>query len=125
MAEENKSVVRRLARAINSGNLDDLDHVLAPNYVRHDPNPIMKDIGREEYKQAFLSLRHAFPDAEWRIEELLSDGDRVIGRGPSEARTMVRSSTLLRLAKKLPTQYSPFIGLKMEELLKTGIFSIQ
>ena len=79
-AEENKSVVHRLAQAINSGNFDDLDNVLAPSYVRHDPNPLLKDIGREEYKQAFMKLRNAFPDAAWKIEELLSDGDRVIGR---------------------------------------------
>jgi predicted ester cyclase len=54
--------------------------VLAPAYVRHDPNPLLKDIGREEYKQAFRRLRSAFPDATWTIEELLCDDDRVIGR---------------------------------------------
>ena len=78
--DENKAVIQRLAQAINSGDLDRLDHVLAPNYVRHDPNPLMKDIGREEYKQAFRKLRDAFPDAKWTLEELLSDGNKVIGR---------------------------------------------
>jgi len=79
-SEENKRVVQRLAQAINSGHLEDLDSVLSPSYVRHDPNPLMKDIGREEYKQAFIRLRTAFPDAKWTIEDLLSDGDKVIGR---------------------------------------------
>lgn len=79
-AKQNKAVVRRLAQAINSGNLADLDNVFAPDYVRHDPNPLLKDVGREENKQAFMRLRNAFPDAQWKIEELLSDGDRVIGR---------------------------------------------
>jgi predicted SnoaL-like aldol condensation-catalyzing enzyme len=51
--EQNKQIVHKLAQAINSGNLDDLDYVLAPNYIRHDPNPLLKDVGREEYKQAF------------------------------------------------------------------------
>jgi predicted ester cyclase len=78
--EQNKQVVHKLAQAINSGNLDDLDYVLAPNYIRHDPNPLLKDVGREEYKQAFARLRQAFPDARWTIEELLADDDRVIGR---------------------------------------------
>jgi predicted SnoaL-like aldol condensation-catalyzing enzyme len=64
-SEENKLVVRKLSEAINSGNFDDLDHVLAPTYVRHDPNPLLKDAGREEYKQAFAKLRKAFPDARW------------------------------------------------------------
>ncbi|NIM92186.1 MAG: hypothetical protein GTO18_00515 [Anaerolineales bacterium] len=79
-SEANKRVVLRLAQAVNSGNLDDLDNVLSPSYVRHDPNPLMKDIGREEYKQAFTRLRNAFPDAEWTLDDMLSDGDKVIGR---------------------------------------------
>lgn len=80
LVEENKEVVRRLAQVINSGNLDQLDEILAPDYIRHDPNPLLKDVGREEYKEAFTRLRKAFPDAEWTLEELLSNGDRVIGR---------------------------------------------
>jgi predicted ester cyclase len=79
-SEEKKAVVRRLAQAVNSGDLDDLDNVLAPNYIRHDPNPLMKDVGREEYKQAFKKLRNAFPDAKWTLDDILSDGDKVIGR---------------------------------------------
>ncbi len=78
--DDNKAVIHRLARAINSGDFDDLDNVRAPNYVRHDPNPLMKDIGREEYKQAFRKLRNAFPDAQWTLDDLLSDGKNVIGR---------------------------------------------
>lgn len=80
MTEANKEVVRRLSRAINSGDLADLDRVLAPDYVRHDPNPLMDGVGREGYKQAFTSLRRAFPDARWTLDELLSDGDRVMAR---------------------------------------------
>lgn len=79
-SEENKEVVRRLGRAVNSGNLEDIDNVLAPEYVRHDPNPLLEDVGREEYKAAFSKLRTAFPNAKWTLEELLSDGDRVIAR---------------------------------------------
>lgn len=79
-SEENKEVVRRLGRVINSGNLEEIDEVLAPDYVRHDPNPLLEDVGRQEYKEAFTQLMKAFPDAAWTIEELLSDGDRVVGR---------------------------------------------
>jgi predicted ester cyclase len=72
--------VRRLGQVINSGNLDQLDDILAPYYIRHDPNPLLKDVGRKEYKEAFRKLRGAFPDAEWTLEEILAEGDRVIGR---------------------------------------------
>jgi predicted ester cyclase len=79
-SKENKDVVLRLARAVNSGNLDDLDNVLSSNYIRHDPNPLIRDIGREQYKETFKSLRAAFPNAEWSLDEVLCDGDKVIGR---------------------------------------------
>jgi steroid delta-isomerase-like uncharacterized protein len=78
--EENKQVVRRLVQIVNSGNLDQLNDILASDYVRHDPNPLLKDVGRKEYKEAFTKLREAFPDAKWTLEEILADGDRVIGR---------------------------------------------
>ena len=53
-----------MGQVINSGNLDQLDEILAPDYIRHDPNPLLKDVEREEYKEAFTRLGKAFPDAE-------------------------------------------------------------
>ena len=78
--EENKAIIRRLGEAVNTGDFDALDGILSPDYVRHDPNPLLADAGREEYEQAFTRLRGAFSDAHWTLEELLADGDRVIGR---------------------------------------------
>lgn len=79
-SDGNKALVRRLAKAINSGNLEAVDEILAPDYVRHDPTALLREAGVEEYKKAFRTVRKAFPDAEWTIEELLEDGDRVVGR---------------------------------------------
>lgn len=78
--DEKKEVILRLAKAINSGDFDALDDILAVDYIRHDPNPLMKEAGCKEYKEAFRNLRGAFPDGQWKHEELLYDGDRVIGR---------------------------------------------
>jgi predicted ester cyclase len=39
-----------------------------------------QDAGIEEYRQAFTRVRRAFSDAEWTLEDLLADGDRVVGR---------------------------------------------
>ena len=78
--EDNKAVVLRLAHAVNSGNLDAVDEVFTTDYVRHDPYDLIRDAGVQEYKQAFARIHHAFPDAHWTVEELLEDGDRVIGR---------------------------------------------
>jgi steroid delta-isomerase-like uncharacterized protein len=76
----NKAVVLRLAEAINSRNLDAVDEVFAADYIRHDPSDLLRDAGIEKYKQAFRRLLRAFPDAHWTMDELLEDGDRVIGR---------------------------------------------
>jgi predicted ester cyclase len=78
--EEHKAVLRRLAQALNSCDLDGVDEVFAPDYVRHDPSDLLHDAGVEEYKEAFSGVLRAFPDAHWAIEELLADGDRVIER---------------------------------------------
>ena len=76
----NKEVVLRLARALNERNLDAVDEIMAEDYIRHDPTALMKDAGVKEYKHAFSKLIEAFPDGKWSLEELLEDGDRVIGR---------------------------------------------
>ena len=79
-AEENKAILRRLVEAINKGNLDIVDEIFTPDYVRHDPSALLGEVYREKYKQAFAKLRRAFPDAHWTLEDLLADGDKVIGR---------------------------------------------
>lgn len=76
----NKEVLHRLAKALNSRNLDAVEEVFAPGYVRHDPSDMLREAGVREYKQAFAKLLTAFPDAHWTIEELLADGDRIVGR---------------------------------------------
>lgn len=76
----NSDVLHRLRDIINSERLDQIDEVLAPDYVRHDPSSLMRDIGRSEYKEAFARLKRAFPDAQWEIEDVLEDGDKVVGR---------------------------------------------
>jgi predicted ester cyclase len=79
-ANGNKDVLRRLAAAINGRNLDALDKVFAVDYVRHDPSDLLREVGVKEYKEAFRRLLRAFPNAQWTCDELLEDGDKVIGR---------------------------------------------
>jgi steroid delta-isomerase-like uncharacterized protein len=79
-AEDNKAILHRLLEAVNQGNLDVADEIFAPEYIRHDPSALLGNVDREAYKQAFPKIRHAFPDAHWTLEDLLADGDKVIGR---------------------------------------------
>lgn len=78
--EENKAIVRRLGEAIHSGSLDAFDEILAPDYVRNDPTSLLKNADREKIKQSVALFHGAFPDFQLTEEELLTDGDKVMGR---------------------------------------------
>jgi hypothetical protein len=44
----NKQVVMRLAKALNERNLDEVDDIMAEDYIRHDPTALMRDAGVKE-----------------------------------------------------------------------------
>jgi hypothetical protein len=48
----NTDLVARLIDCWNTGKLEDIDNVLSPDFVRHQPEIGGKTMGREEYKQA-------------------------------------------------------------------------
>jgi steroid delta-isomerase-like uncharacterized protein len=78
--EENKALARRfVAEVMNAGNLEAADQFIAPNLVVHNPVPGQAP-GREGCKQTLATLRNAFPDLHFTIEDLLADGDKVMIR---------------------------------------------
>ena len=76
-AEENKMAIRRLTdEALNQGNMDVLDHVLADTFTYHDPaNPGVTS--RDDYKQFVTALHTTFPDIHFTIEDEVADGDQL------------------------------------------------
>lgn len=62
--------------AVNTGNLDAFDDLVAAGSVDHDPAP-GQATGPEGYKTMFSELRTAFPDLNVAVENLLADGDQV------------------------------------------------
>ena len=79
MSEENKAVVRRLfEEAWNQGNLAVVDELFAPDYVGHIPPEILN--GPEAFKQFVKEYRTVFPDIHFTIEDLVAEGDKVVGR---------------------------------------------
>jgi predicted ester cyclase len=71
--EENKVIVRRFIAALNSRKLDELDKLMASDYVHHT----LQQRGLENYKQ--LQSRHfkSFPDFHETIEDIIAEGDKV------------------------------------------------
>lgn len=77
--EQNKKTVRRVPEEIISqGKLNLIDEVFAPDVVNHTPVPQFAE-GREGVRQFIGALREAFPDLRYKVEDLIAEGDRVVG----------------------------------------------
>jgi steroid delta-isomerase-like uncharacterized protein len=77
--QENKAIFEKLIRLQESGDLNTVDQVIAPNWVDHNPSmPPLQ--GYEGFKQLTLAFRSAFPDMRIEIEDILAEGDKVAAR---------------------------------------------
>jgi steroid delta-isomerase-like uncharacterized protein len=78
MSEANKALIRRFYDHVwNKAEYWVADDLVAPNYIRHAPQPIT---GRDGIRDIVGQVRRAFPDLFISIEDLLSEGDRVAVR---------------------------------------------
>jgi steroid delta-isomerase-like uncharacterized protein len=78
-AAEHKAVVRRWVAAWNAQDLDAAEALLAPEYVRHDAN-LPDVVGPQAERQFIAGALGAFPDLHFDIEQLVAEGDLVMGR---------------------------------------------
>jgi steroid delta-isomerase-like uncharacterized protein len=79
--EGNKAQFRRTyAEVFNQGNLSIAEELVAPDCVNHEIPPGMNNRGPEQLRQVVTMLRTAFPDLHYTIEELVAEGDTVVGR---------------------------------------------
>jgi steroid delta-isomerase-like uncharacterized protein len=79
--EELKALLRLFYEEVwNKGNLGALEVFLESDFVFH--NPTFPETGNdiEGYRQIVLTLRTAFPDQHWTLQDVLVDGDRVVTR---------------------------------------------
>jgi steroid delta-isomerase-like uncharacterized protein len=79
MVPENEAVVRRFFEELwNAGDLDAADALLSPAHVHHIGERQLD--GPDGVKDAVTNFRGGFPDLHFAIEEVVSDGDRVVVR---------------------------------------------
>ncbi len=78
--ESAKALVRQVVDDWNKADLDALDEHLDPaTYVNRDPNnPEVTDFA--SYKRWAAAARAAFPDLHVTIDDLIAEGDKVVGR---------------------------------------------
>jgi predicted SnoaL-like aldol condensation-catalyzing enzyme len=81
MAEDNKSIIRRLYReALDAGDLDSVDRFYAEDAEVHIPGVPEDPFGPGPIRQLFATVRRAFPGVKSVIEDLIAEGDRVVAR---------------------------------------------
>ena len=76
MMEQNKLLVRRFIEEFwNHGNMEAADELIAADCSAWD-----EPFGPEGFKQLFTVVRAAFPDLQFRIEDMLAENDKVAVR---------------------------------------------
>jgi predicted ester cyclase len=79
--EANKDVIRRLFAEVDGGNVGAAADYYAADYVDHTPSAIREQAGgREGIRLALAVFQKAFPDTRHTIEDLVSEGDKVVAR---------------------------------------------
>ena len=117
---KNKAVVRRFIKEVlTRGNVGLLDELLAPNYV----NPSMGVTNREGFKGAVSGLKAALPLRDFRIGDLVAEGNSVVYRGTMNAtlasgkKVTARVITYYRLAKGKIVEDDPMAVPDLGQLL--------
>jgi len=81
MSSENKQVVRKLFNDfLSKGNLAVADEIIAAHHVHHDPATPDFGKGPEGQKQTISLYRTAFPDLQFKIDQLIEADDFVTTR---------------------------------------------
>ena len=77
--EEQNAVVHRWIEAWNRQDLDAVEDLLAPDYVRHDAN--LPDVNGPKAQLQFIAgVFSAFPDFHVQAEQLITQDDHVVVR---------------------------------------------
>ena len=80
-AEDNRVIVQRWIEEIwNKGNLAVADEIVAANFANYDPAGPMLEPGRSGLKKQVALYRTAFPDLQVTIEDIVSEGNKVVIR---------------------------------------------
>lgn len=79
MSEENKEIVRRAYDAMKAGDFAFLREIVADNFVEHEEMPGVPPT-KEGVLQYFQTMRSAFSDFAFEVDDMAAEGDMVIVR---------------------------------------------
>jgi steroid delta-isomerase-like uncharacterized protein len=86
MSKQNTALVRRAVEEVwNRGNYATLGDLVASDIVIHASRPGEEIHGPAGVRQFYTTLRAAFPDISFTIEDQIAEGDRVVTRWSARA----------------------------------------
>jgi steroid delta-isomerase-like uncharacterized protein len=112
MSDENKSIIRRLIEEVwNKGNLSLADELVADNYSHHDSSTLDWGVGPDGEKKRALFYRTAFPDLQFTIEDMVTEGDTVTYRWSSTGTHQGPLSLIAPTGRKVSVSGMTFVRL--------------
>jgi steroid delta-isomerase-like uncharacterized protein len=78
--EENKDLAKRVIGALNEGDIDTIQELVAPEFVRYSPSTTIDIHSLEEFVEFVKMIHRGLPDINISIEESCAEGDRVVSR---------------------------------------------
>jgi predicted SnoaL-like aldol condensation-catalyzing enzyme len=118
-AAKNKAVVRRFIKEVlGAGKVKVIDEVLAPNYV----NRSFGASNRAAFKGVVSGLKSAMPVRDFKVEDLIAEGDSVVFRGSLNTtvggkKVNARILTYYRLSRGKIVEDDPFSVPEMSSML--------
>jgi predicted SnoaL-like aldol condensation-catalyzing enzyme len=100
----NKEIVRQLVEKVYSGKVDELDGLVAPEYVDHS-----RWGDREGLRHVIVDFKAAYPGIEFSVRDILAEDDKVAVRircscrdhsDESGLEKVIHSIAIFRLAKE-------------------------
>lgn len=86
--EANKALVRRyIGEVLSANNLEKLDEMLGPDFKDSTPGVKVKETGPDVIRAAQSRIRFVFPTVEYKIEDMIAEGDKVLARYTVKATT--------------------------------------
>ena len=78
----NKATFRRFHNAVNTGDAEliskTIDEIVEPDVLIRTPLPV-EATGAQALNEVFARLHRAFPDLHVAVEDLIAEGDKVVG----------------------------------------------
>jgi steroid delta-isomerase-like uncharacterized protein len=79
-SDSNQRIMERFVEFINSASEDLAEQLISPDCIFHVPGRAEPMRGPAGYLAVIAMMREGFPDVQWTLEEMVSEGNKVAAR---------------------------------------------